>query len=138
MGTAYIWLLVIIIALLFLITKNSYEAVAIILGAVSANSVAWRGLGFKLQLLVFLVIAIMVILIVNYKYRSSSYSKIAAVSPLIGLTVLITEDINNNLRTGKVTDGENTWTAINNGMKVLAVGESVNVIGIIDDILIVE
>ena len=138
MGTAYIWLLVIIIALLFVITKNSYEAVAIILGAVSANSVAWRGLGFKLQLLVFLVIAIMVILIVNYKYRSSSYSKISAVSPLIGLTVLITEDINNNLRTGKVTDGENTWNAINNGMEVLAVGESVNVIGIIGDILIVE
>lgn len=98
-------------------------------GAVGAAIVAWIGYGIWVQILVFTLLSLISMAVfrpIAMKYLNKEKEK-TNIDGVVGKTVVVTKEINNELATGEVQLNGMSWTARSESGRVIPEEERVTV-----------
>lgn len=102
------------------------------IGAVGAAIVAWIGYGIWVQILMFTLLSLISMAVfrpIAMKYLNKEKEK-TNIDGVVGKTVVVTKEINNELATGEVQLNGMSWTARSESGRVIPEEERVTVVSV--------
>ena len=130
--SSVIWLVILAVMIVMEIVSLGLTTIWFGIGAIGAAIVAWMGYGFWLQLLVFAVLSLVSMalfrpLAVKYLNRDKEKTNIDEV---VGKTVVVTKQIDNEMAVGEVQLNGMSWTARSESGRVISEQERVTVVSV--------
>ncbi len=132
MSSSIIWLIIVAVMIVIEIITLGLTTIWFGVGAIGAAIVAWLGYGVWVQIIVFAVLSVIAMAIVRpfaVKYLNKDKEK-TNVDDVIGKTVVVTKEINNELATGEVQLNGMSWTARSEDGRIIPEKERVEVVSV--------
>ncbi len=126
------WLIIVAVMIVIEIITLGLTTIWFGVGAIGAAIVAWLGYGVWVQIIVFAVLSVIAMAIVRpfaVKYLNKDKEK-TNVDDVIGKTVVVTKEINNELATGEVQLNGMSWTARSEDGRIIPEKERVEVVSV--------
>lgn len=130
--SSIIWLVILAIMIVMEIISLGLTTIWFGVGAVGAAIVAWIGYGIGVQILVFTVLSLISMAVfrpIAMKYLNKEKEK-TNIDGVVGKTVVVTKEINNELATGEVQLNGMSWTARSESGRVIPEEERVTVVSV--------
>lgn len=127
--SSIIWLIILAIMIVMEIISLGLTTIWFGVGAVGAAIVAWIGYGIWVQILVFTLLSLISMAVfrpIAMKYLNKEKEK-TNIDGVVGKTVVVTKEINNELATGEVQLNGMSWTARSESGRVIPEEERVTV-----------
>lgn len=130
--SSVIWLVILAVMIVMEIVTLGLTTIWFGIGAIGAAVAAWIGYGFWVQLLVFAVLSLVSMavfrpLAVKYLNRDKEKTNIDEV---VGKTVVVTKQIDNEMAAGEVQLNGMSWTARSESGRVIPEQERVTVVSV--------
>ncbi len=126
------WLVVLAMMIIFEIVTLGLTTIWFGIGAIGAAIVAGLGYGIWVQLAVFAILSVVAMALcrpIAVKYLNKN-RKTTNVDDVVGKTVVVTKEIDNERATGTVVLNGMDWTARSEDGRVIAVDERVTVVSV--------
>lgn len=132
MNSCIVWLVILAVMIVIEIMTLGLTTIWFGVGAIGAAVAAWLGYGFWVQIFVFAILSVIAMavfrpLAVKYLNRDKEKTNIDEV---VGKTVVVTKEIDNELASGEVQLKGMGWTARSEDGRVIPVNERVTVVGV--------
>ncbi len=127
----YLWIFVVIIALVVEASTASLVAIWFIPSAIVAIVLSFFNVSVGIQVIIFFVLSLISIITLRKKLEDKLKKKVVPTNAdaLIGKIGIVTEDIDNINFKGQVKVGGQSWTAVSRGEAVVK-GDTVEVLAI--------
>lgn len=132
MSNSIIWLVILVIMIVLEIISLGLTTIWFGIGAIGAAVVAWMGYGIWVQLFVFAVLSVIAMAVfrpIAVRYLNRDKEK-TNVEDVIGKTVVVTREINNEQATGEVRLNGLEWTARSQDGRVIPEEDRVTVVAV--------
>lgn len=132
MSNSIIWLVILAIMIVLEIISLGLTTIWFGIGAIGAAVVAWMGYGIWVQLFVFAVLSVIAMAVfrpIAVRYLNRDKEK-TNVEDVIGKTVVVTREINNEQATGEVRLNGLEWTARSQDGRVIPEEDRVTVVAV--------
>lgn len=129
MDSSIIWLVILAVMIVIEIITLGLTTIWFGVGAIGAAIAAWMGYGFWVQLFVFAILSVVAMAIFRpfaVKYLNKDKEK-TNVDEVVGTTVVVTKQIDNEMATGEVQLKGMSWTARSEDGRVISENERVTV-----------
>ncbi len=139
MGTIA-WLVVLAVMIVVEVITLGLTTIWFGIGAAGAAVAAWMGYGIWVQIAVFAILSVIAMALCRplaMKYLNKE-KEATNVDDVVGKTVVVVEEINNEMAAGKANLNGMEWTARSVDGKVIAKGERVTVVSVEGVKLMVE
>lgn len=132
MSSSIIWLVILAIMIVMEIVSLGLTTIWFGIGAIGAAVVAWMGYGIWVQLFVFAVLSVIAMAVfrpiaVTYLNRDKEKTNIEDV---VGKTVVVTKEINNEQGAGEVRLNGIEWTARSRDGRVIPAEDKVTIVSV--------
>lgn len=132
MSSSIIWLVILAVMIVLEIVSLGLTTIWFGIGAIGAAVVAWMGYGIWVQLFVFAVLSVIAMAVfrpiaVTYLNRDKEKTNIEDV---VGKTVVVTKEINNEQGSGEVRLNGIEWTARSRDGRVIPAEDRVTVVSV--------
>lgn len=132
MSSSIIWLVILAIMIVLEIVSLGLTTIWFGIGAIGAAVVAWMGYGIWVQLFVFAVLSVIAMAVfrpiaVTYLNRDKEKTNIEDV---VGKTVVVTKEINNEQGSGEVRLNGIEWTARSRDGRVIPAEDKVTIVSV--------
>ena len=130
--SSVIWLVILAVMIVMEIVSLGLTTIWFGIGAIGAAIVAWMGYGFWLQLLVFAVLSLVSMALfrpLEVKYLNRDKEK-TTIDEVVGKTVVVTKQIDNEMAAGEVQLNGMSWTARSESGRVIPEQERVTVVSV--------
>lgn len=132
MSSSIIWLVILAIMIVMEIVSLGLTTIWFGIGAIGAAVVAWMGYGIWVQLFVFAVLSVIAMAVfrpiaVTYLNRDKEKTNIEDV---VGKTVVVTKEINNEQGSGEVRLNGIEWTARSRDGRVIPAEDKVTIVSV--------
>lgn len=138
----YYWLIMAIVLIIVEIVTAGFGAVCFAMGALCSAVAAYIKLSFSWQLGIFAIISLVAFIFLRpiaLKFlEKKSQSVKTNADALIGKTAIVSETINCNTHTGRVTIDGDSWKAVSNDNSIIEKGKEVEITEINSIILTVK
>lgn len=132
MSSSIIWLVILAIMIVLEIISLGLTTIWFGIGAIGAAVVAWMGYGIWVQLFVFAVLSVIAMAVfrpIAVRYLNRDKEK-TNVEEVIGKTVVVTKEINNEQAAGEVRLNGLEWTARSQDGRVIPEEDRVTVVAV--------
>ena len=132
MDSSIVWLVILAVMIVIEIITLGLTTIWFGVGAIGAAIAAWMGYGFWVQLFVFAILSVVAMAIFRplaVKYLNKDKEK-TNVDEVVGTTVVVTKQIDNEMATGEVQLKGMSWTARSEDGRVIPENERVTVTGV--------
>lgn len=130
--SSVIWLIILAIMIVMEIISLGLTTIWFGIGAIGAAIAAWIGYGIWVQILVFTLLSLISMAVfrpIAMKYLNKEKEK-TNIDGVVGKTVVVTKEINNELATGEVQLNGMSWTARSESGRVIPEEERVTVVSV--------
>ena len=127
-----VWLVVLAVMIVIEVLTLGLTTIWFGVGAIGAAVAAWLGYGIWVQIVVFAILSVIAMALcrpIAVKYLNKDKEK-TNVDDVIGKTVVVTKEIDNERATGTVVLNGMEWTARSEDDRVIAENEKVTVVAV--------
>lgn len=132
MSGSIIWLIILAVMIVIEIATLGLTTIWFGFGAIGAAIVSWMGYGIWVQLAVFAILSVIAMVLCRpfaVKYLNKDKEK-TNVEDVVGKTVVVSKEINNEMATGEVKLNGMEWTARSQDGRVIPPNERVTVMSV--------
>ncbi len=126
------WLVVVAVMIVIEVITLGFTTIWFGIGAIGAAIVSWLGYGIWIQLIVFAILSVVAMALcrpIAVKYLNKDKAK-TNIDDVVGKTVVVTKEINNEQATGSVVLNGMDWTARSEDGRVIPEKEKAIVVSV--------
>lgn len=130
--SSIVWLVILAVMIVIEIATLGLTTIWFGIGAIGAAVVAWMGYGIWVQLAVFAVLSVIAMALCRpfaMKYLNKEKEK-TNIDDVVGKTVVVSRQIDNEMATGEVKLNGMEWTARSEDGRVIPENERVTVVSV--------